>query len=114
MANAITAEQYFLKYAESGKDFVLDFSKVDFITSAGIRALLTLYRTVAEKEGSVTIKNPQPQVMEVLSETEFAELFSIKFGARSYYGGNCFVRRKHDDSGSAYYGSVVFTFGALS
>ena len=78
MANAMTAEQYFLKYAESGKDFVLDFSGVEFITSAGIRALLTLYRTVAEKDGSVTIEKPQPQVLEVLTETDFAELFHIQ------------------------------------
>ena len=78
MANAMTAEQYFLKYAESGKDFVLDFSGVEFIASAGIRALLTLYRTVAEQDGSVTIRDAQPQVLEVLNETEFAELFNIE------------------------------------
>ena len=77
-ANAMTAEQHFLKYSESGSEFVLDFSGVEFITSAGIRALLTLYRTVAEKNGSVTIENAQPQVVEVLKETEFAELFNVK------------------------------------
>ena len=78
MANALTAEQHFLKYAEHGNQFVLDFSGVEFITSAGIRALLTLYRTVAETEGSVTIRKPQAQVLEVLEETEFAELFNIE------------------------------------
>ena len=77
-ANAMTAEQHFLKYAESGSKFVLDFFGVEYITSAGIRALLTLYRTVAEKNGSVTIENAQPQVVEVLKETEFAELFNVK------------------------------------
>ncbi len=75
---SMTAEQHFLKYAESGSKFVLDFSDVEYITSAGIRALLTLYRTVAEKDGSVTIENAQPLVVEVLEATEFAELFNVK------------------------------------
>lgn len=78
MANAMTTEQYFLKCTQRGNRFVLDFAGVDFITSAGIRALLTLYRTVSETGGSVTIRNPQPQVLEVLKETEFDELFNIE------------------------------------
>lgn len=78
MNNALTAEQYFLKYAESGNKFVLDFSDVVYITSAGIRALLTLYRAVSEIGGYVTIKNPQETVVEVLNETAFADLFNIE------------------------------------
>lgn len=77
MQNAMQAEQHFLKYAESGKDFVLDFSGVDFIASAGIRALLTLYRSIEDRNGSITIKSPQAQVLEVLTETEFSKLFII-------------------------------------
>lgn len=78
MAGAMSAEKYFVKYAESGKDFVLDFTNVAFIASAGIRALLTLYRILEEKAGSMTILHPQPQVLEVLEETDFAELFNIQ------------------------------------
>ena len=77
-ASSMIAEQHFLKYAKSGSEFVLDFSGVELITSAGIRALLTLYRTVAGKNGSVTIRSAQPQVVGVLETTEFAELFNVK------------------------------------
>ena len=77
VAGAMTAEQAFLKYAESGKDFVLDFAGVDYITSAGIRSLLTLYRTVSERGGSVAIVDPCDQVRDVLRETAFAELFQL-------------------------------------
>ena len=77
MDNALKAEQAFLKYSASGNVFELDFSEVDFIGSAGIRALLTLYRTVTDKDGSVAIKNPSEQVLEVLKETEFLPLFTI-------------------------------------
>ena len=76
MANAMTAEQYFLKYAESGKDFVLDFSGVEFIASAGIRALLTLYRTVSEKNGSVTIRNAQMQFFTIGDLAAFFSAYS--------------------------------------
>ncbi len=77
IAGAMEAEQCFLTYAKSGNIFELDFTDVTFITSAGVRALLTLYRTVSEKDGSVTILHPQAQVLEVLEETEFSELFTI-------------------------------------
>jgi len=75
--NAMTAEQYFLKYAESSNDFLLDFAGVEYISSAGIRSLLTLYRTVTPKEGRVAIQNLNPQVREVLDETQFSALFEI-------------------------------------
>ena len=77
-ANAFVAEQHFLKYAESGNTFVIDFAGVEMITSAGIRALLTLYRTVSETGGSVTIKNANESVVSVLEETQFLELFNVK------------------------------------
>ena len=72
------AEQHFLKYALSGNVFVLDFEKVELISSAGIRALLSLYRTVSDNGGSVTILKPQEMVYEVLKETNFLELFNIE------------------------------------
>lgn len=77
MDNALKAEQAFLKYAASGSVFVLDFAGVEFIGSAGIRSLLTLYRTVEEQNGSVSIVNACDQVHEVLEETDFAPLFNI-------------------------------------
>ena len=80
MANALTAEQAFLKYSKSGNVFELEMSQVDFVSSAGVRALLTLYRIVTENNGSVTILNPTDQIMEVLEETDFDALFTIKRG----------------------------------
>lgn len=78
MAGAAEVEPAFLKYSEQGSKFLLDFTDVEFIASAGIRALLTLYRIVSERDGGiVTIANAQPQVLEVLKETDFAELFNI-------------------------------------
>lgn len=78
LGNAMKLEQAFLSYAPQGKHFVLDFSAVEFISSAGIRALLTLYREVSAKDGSVTVENAQPQVREVMVETEFDQLFNMK------------------------------------
>lgn len=77
MDGAYKAEQHFTKYAESGNIFVLDFENVEFLSSAGIRVLLSLYRLVSETGGSVTIKKPQPAVFDILEETDFAELFKI-------------------------------------
>lgn len=57
-------------YANGTRDLVLDISKVDSFTSAGIRALLIIYKMMAGEEGQqsrhVKLVSPTPYVREVL------------------------------------------------
>lgn len=57
-------------YANGTRDLVIDISKVDSFTSAGIRALLVIYKLLAGDEGKkskhVKLVSPTSYVREVL------------------------------------------------
>lgn len=53
------------------KKLVLDFQKLHYISSAGLRIILTCKLTMNE-QGEMKIRNIDPQVMQVLSITGFA------------------------------------------
>jgi len=69
-------------YANGTRDLVLDISQVDSFTSAGIRALMVLYKLMAgdEGKGSKHVKLVSPtsyvrEVLEVAGVTESVETF---------------------------------------
>ena len=77
MKNAMELEQQFMKLAEDETKFTLDFAHVPYISSAGIRALLSLYRTVAPLGGSVSIVNASDEIKQIMEETDFSSLFNL-------------------------------------
>ena len=56
---------------------VLDFSQVDYISSAGLRILLRLHKRMVERRG-MRIVNANETVREVFSITGFVDLFTIE------------------------------------
>ena len=56
---------------------VLDFSEVDYISSAGLRILLRLHKRMVERQG-MRIVNANETVREVFSITGFVDLFTIE------------------------------------
>jgi anti-anti-sigma factor len=57
--------------------FVLDFSRVRFVDSAGLAAVVRLYKRVRIGEGDVRLAAVPPQVMEVLDLTRLSRVFEI-------------------------------------
>jgi anti-anti-sigma factor len=55
----------------------LDFSAVEYVSSAGLRVLLILQKKLAAAQGSLLIKNLQAQVREVFDMTGFSAIFKI-------------------------------------
>lgn len=53
----------------SFESITLDFAKVDYISSAGIRQIIALYRQVTEKKATIAIIHVCPNVMEVFRMT---------------------------------------------
>ena len=51
------------------RDVVLDFSELEYIASAGLRALKRLLVSLRENGNSLTIKNVQYDVMEIFEMT---------------------------------------------
>jgi anti-anti-sigma factor len=56
---------------------LIDFSGVDFVTSAGLRAVLTILKRVKAHNGAFALCNVQKQVREVLDITGFAGMIDI-------------------------------------
>ena len=54
----------------------LDFAKVEYISSAGLRVLLSLHKLMASK-GGLKILNVSDSIMEIFEVTGFKEIFSL-------------------------------------
>ena len=56
---------------------VIDLKDVPYMSSAGIRILLTAYKTMHGKGGELLLANVQATVREVLDITGFSDIFNI-------------------------------------
>ena len=57
---------------------VLDFEKVPYISSAGLRALLIGQKTANSKRGSMELIHVCPAVMTILQSVGFADILTIR------------------------------------
>ncbi|HNQ68148.1 MAG TPA: STAS domain-containing protein [Bacteroidales bacterium] len=64
------------KISESD-NVILDLSKVDFISSAGLRVLLMVYRQIKVKNGKVVLVGISEEIKDVMSMTGFINYFQI-------------------------------------
>ena len=62
---------------EALKSLVLDFKGVDYISSAGLRVLLTAQKKM-NVQGSMELTNVSEAVMDVFEMTGFADILVIK------------------------------------
>ena len=58
-------------------DLVLDFSNLDYISSAGLRILLTLHKQM-NKQGSMKVTNVNEIVSEVFEVTGFCDILNVE------------------------------------
>jgi len=68
-------EKCLKKYYEKQKKIVVDFSKVSYVSSAGLRVLLHADSSMGS--GNFVLKHVNPDVKEVLSLTGFCEILTI-------------------------------------
>ena len=62
-------------------ELVYDFEDLKYVSSAGLRVLLMSQKQMEGKssgKGSVTIKNVNKNIMDILSITGFKEIFNIE------------------------------------
>jgi anti-anti-sigma factor len=72
------AEGAFAEAAAAAQNVVLDVSELDYIASAGLRALKRLRGDVRSNGGTLTLKGVQDDVMEVLEMTGFAAMLNFE------------------------------------
>lgn len=59
------------------KTFILDFEQLEYISSAGLRILLRAQK-VMNKQGSMTLRNVNEDIMEIFEITGFQEILTIE------------------------------------
>ena len=57
-------------------ELVFDFTKLEYISSAGLRVLLSAQK-VMNSQGSMKITNVAPEIMEVFEITGFTDILTI-------------------------------------
>ncbi len=67
-----------LEAFRSAKEVVLDFQKVPYISSAGLRALLIGQKTAASKRATMELIHVSEGVMQVLETVGFADILNIR------------------------------------
>ena len=65
------------KSLDKAETLTMDFSKLDYISSAGLRVLLSAHKAMSTK-GGMTITNVNEIVQEVFEVTGFADILTIK------------------------------------
>jgi anti-sigma B factor antagonist len=62
---------------ETAKSVIMDLSKVDFLSSAGLRFLLLVYRQITAKNGKLILLAVPEDIRTVMSHTGFLSFFTL-------------------------------------
>ena len=77
--SAVTAEvleKDLLTNLDGVKNLSIDMSKLDYISSAGLRVLLRAQKIMNE-QGKMTLKNAAPEILEIFETTGFDQIMNI-------------------------------------
>lgn len=59
------------------KDLVFDLKDLDYISSAGLRVLLATQK-IMNRQGKMTVRNPQEPIYEIFEVTGFTDILTIE------------------------------------
>lgn len=63
---------------ETGKEIIMDFTNLSFISSAGMRTLLLLNKNTIAKNGKIVIVGMSEDIKQIFALTGFDQMFEIK------------------------------------
>jgi anti-sigma B factor antagonist len=64
-------------FLAANSKLILDLTKVDYLSSAGLRLLLLLYREVSGKKGQLVLVGVSEDIRTVMSHTGFLKFFTL-------------------------------------
>ncbi len=76
-ATAPQLQEVLIPAFDEAEDVVLDFEKLAYVSSAGLRVLLMGQKEAKKKSGSLALRGVSEDIMEVLEMTGFADMLTI-------------------------------------
>ena len=70
-------EEFALEHMEGITEMALDLADVEYVSSAGLRALLQLHKDMS-KQGKLKLLNIRPSVKEIFDMIGFSRIFTIE------------------------------------
>jgi anti-sigma B factor antagonist len=64
-------------FVAANSKLILDITKVDYVSSAGLRLLLLLYREVSAKKGKLVLLGVSEDIRTVMLHTGFLNFFTL-------------------------------------
>jgi len=77
-ASAATVQQKVLPLSVPNCRIILDMSKVAYMSSAGLRMLLSVYRQISGNKGRVVLAGMSDELKETMSMTGFLGYFTVE------------------------------------
>lgn len=75
-STAATVQAQVLPLAASSARLILDMTQVPYMSSAGLRMLLSVYRQVVAKDGQVVLVGLSEEIEDTMSITGFLDFFT--------------------------------------
>jgi stage II sporulation protein AA (anti-sigma F factor antagonist) len=75
--NAVEAESELLARVAPGARMLLDFTRLDYISSAGLRVVLVLAKRLKQADGRLVLCGMQPHVHEVFDISGFLSILDV-------------------------------------
>lgn len=63
---------------EGVTDLILDFEGLEYVSSAGLRVILTAQKTMNRNQGKMIVKNVNQDIKEVFEITGFCDILTIE------------------------------------
>lgn len=75
-SNAPNVQAQIMPLAIANVKMILDMSEVSYMSSAGLRMLLVMYRTINSKSGKVVLVGLSEDIRDTMSMTGFLDFFT--------------------------------------
>ena len=75
-SNAPNVQAQIMPLAVANVKMILDMSEVSYMSSAGLRMLLVMYRTINSKSGKVVLVGLSEDIRDTMSMTGFLDFFT--------------------------------------
>jgi len=60
------------------QDLIIDMKEIEYVSSAGLRTLLSFHKILSSKKGSLTLMHLSKDVKEIFSMVGFLDILNIK------------------------------------